>query len=89
MLAQVVFGAGVVALVLAAIFVFAPKGWRTVIFNGLAAVAVVLPDLMTQLAGVDWPSLLGEKYGPFAAATFALGNILLRFSTTTAIGCKE
>lgn len=74
---------------LAAAYVFAPKGWRTVVFNAMAAVLLAAPELVDQLTGVDWASLLGDRYGPFVAAAFSLGNIVLRFSTTTAIGRKE
>ncbi|MFG1389095.1 hypothetical protein [Xanthobacter versatilis] len=79
----------VAAAVLAVAYIAAPKGWRTVVFNAAWAAAVVIPDLINQLAGVDWPSLLGEHYGPAVAAGLAIGNIVLRFATTTPIGQKE
>lgn len=82
-------GIVVTAAVLAAAVMWAPRGWRTVVFNTLWALVVAVPPLIDQLAGIDWTGLLGEKYGPAAAATFALGNVVLRFATSTPIGRKD
>ncbi|MCI5049523.1 MAG: hypothetical protein MRY32_04245 [Rickettsiales bacterium] len=57
------------------------KGWRTVLFNILAAVMPVL-----ETAGVDL-GLEGQSLA-FYGLGVAIGNIVLRFLTTTPIGTK-
>lgn len=57
------------------------KGFKTVIFNVLAAVLPVL-----EVAGADL-GLEGEKLALYALA-ITIGNVVLRFFTTTPIGKK-
>lgn len=57
------------------------KGWRTVVFNVLAAVLPVLE--LTELRDVLPPDWL-----PWYALAVAIGNVWLRSITTTPMGQK-
>lgn len=57
------------------------KGWRTVVFNVLAAVLPILE--LTELRDVLPPDWL-----PWYALAVAIGNIWLRSITTTPMGQK-
>lgn len=59
----------------------AVKGWKTVIFNVLAAVVPILE--MTELKGT-----VPEEYLPLYVLVVALGNVYLRSITTTPMGKK-
>jgi hypothetical protein len=56
------------------------KGWRTVFFGGVVAVA---PALLTYLGGVDWTAL---GVSPAMGAVIGAGIIGLRAITTGPIG---
>tara|TARA_R110000782_G_scaffold1681_10_gene6508 strand:- start:19346 stop:19546 length:201 start_codon:yes stop_codon:yes gene_type:complete len=58
------------------------KGWKTVAFNILAAIAPILE--LTELEGI-----VPGEYLPYYVLVIALGNMYLRSVTTTAIGAKE
>lgn len=54
------------------------KGWRTILINGgIAALGVILPDVVNQLDGAT------------AAVVIAIINGVLRPFTTTPIGRKQ
>jgi len=51
------------------------KGWRTVIFNAVVAVAAYLD-----------PNIFPVEYRPIALLVVALANLALRTMTTTPVG---
>ncbi len=57
------------------------KGYRTIIFNGLAAVLPVLE--LTEFKAV-----IPDDYLPWYMLAVALGNLYLRTITTTPVGRK-
>lgn len=59
------------------------KGWKTVIFGLLLAIA---PAGLSYLAGIDWSHFLSPSFAFFISGVLTL---LLRVVTTTAIGRKE
>ena len=87
--AHFIFGLGLIALAMALAYLFAPKGWRTFVFNGLAIGLEALPYVLDQFGAVDWVSLLGERNGAFVAAAIGLGNVVLRMTTSTPPMRKE
>ena len=56
-------------------------GWKTLIFNILAAV-------LTVVVGFNWDSAL-TAYPWAAPLIITLGNIALRFVTTTPVGTSD
>lgn len=58
------------------------KGWKTVIFNVLAAIVPILE--LTEMKGI-----VPEEYLPFYALAVAMGNVYLRSVTTTPMGKKQ
>lgn len=57
------------------------RGWRTLIFNILAAIIPVAQ--MTEVANI-----IPEQYLNWYMLAVALGNMYLRYRTTTPIGKK-
>ncbi len=57
------------------------KGWRTILFN-----AVTL--IMAGVTAVD-PAMFGAHSATVIMLVNAVGNIVLRFLTTTAVGKAE
>lgn len=57
------------------------KGWKTVVFNVLAAAVPILE--LTELKGI-----IPSEYLPYYVLAVALGNMYLRSITTTPIGTK-
>lgn len=57
------------------------KGWKTVVFNVLAAIVPILE--LTEFKG-----LVPVDYLPFYALVVAVGNVYLRSITTTPMGRK-
>ena len=57
------------------------KGWKTVVFNVLAAIVPILE--LTEMRDV-----VPEQYLPFYALAVAMGNVYLRSITTTPMGKK-
>jgi|TARA_R110002095_G_C4229120_1_gene237842 hypothetical protein len=57
------------------------KGWKTVVFNVLAAIVPLLE--LTEFKG-----LVPAEYLPYYALVVALCNVYLRSITTSAIGKK-
>tara|TARA_R110000772_G_scaffold165027_2_gene276370 strand:+ start:263 stop:451 length:189 start_codon:yes stop_codon:yes gene_type:complete len=57
------------------------KGWKTVVFNVLAAVVPLME--LTEFKG-----LVPVEYLPYYVLAITLGNVYLRSITTSAIGKK-
>ena len=57
------------------------KGWRTVIFNAVSA-AVTIMSL------TEWRGIVPDDWMPYIALINALGNLYLRWRTTTPLGKK-
>lgn len=64
----------------------APKGWRTVAFNVLAAIAAVAAPVLDALSGVDLSALLTKDEAAAFAIGVAVANSVLRAITTTPLG---
>lgn len=66
------------------------KGWRTLAFNVLSLVGIILAGSIEYLAGENtWAQPLGEWSGA-ALAVVNIANIALRAITTTPIGkCSQ
>ncbi|MGY6703162.1 hypothetical protein [Roseinatronobacter sp.] len=66
------------------------KGYRTLIFNGLAALPIValelLPVVMPVLSLPELRAVLPEEWLPWWVLITALGNMVLRRVTDTPIG---
>lgn len=54
------------------------RKFRTWVFNILAALIVVLPDIISGLAGHDWSGIVPPGYMPYVTAAIIVVNILLR-----------
>lgn len=68
------------------------KGWRTLAFNGAAAVAPVI-DLVQQTIGSGGAdeavrAFIPPQYLPLYALVVTIGNAVLRFQTDTKVGAK-
>lgn len=59
------------------------KGYRTLIWNALNAVALGMEHVMS-ISGFGYT--VPDEYMPVWMAAFALVNIVLRFKTTTPVG---
>ena len=66
------------------------KGYRTLIFNGLAALPIValelLPIVMPVLSLPELRAVLPEEWLPWWVLITAMGNMVLRRVTDTPIG---
>lgn len=66
------------------------KGWRTIIFNALAAVPVivleVLPAVMPVLSMAEVQAVIPAAWLSWYLLAVALGNMALRAVTTTPLG---
>lgn len=66
------------------------KGYRTILFNTIATVPLLLaalaPDLLTLAAMPEVLSLIPEGWQKWYAIALAIGNIYLRSITTTPVG---
>lgn len=52
--------------------------FRTWVFNILAAVVIVIPDILAALAGNDWSAIVPREYMPYVTAGIVIVNVLLR-----------
>lgn len=52
--------------------------WRTWLFNALAAGVILLPEILTALAGYNWGEIIPEKYMPLVTLTIIVVNIWMR-----------
>lgn len=77
---------GLVGAVFIIAWVFAPKGWRTVVFNVLAGIGIFIGPVLEHLVGVKWEPLVGPEYSVWVTQGVILANLLWRIKTTTPIG---
>lgn len=52
--------------------------WRTWIVNTLAAVLLVLPDILNGLVGYDWSAVVPINYMPYVTLAILILNIWMR-----------
>lgn len=62
------------------------KGWRTVAWNVLNAVALAMEHIMS-ISGTGYT--IPDHYMPLWMMVFAVVNVILRFKTTTPVGRKS
>jgi hypothetical protein len=60
------------------------KGWRTIAFNVLAGLPIVLEIIRSP----EFGAVIPPQWAQWFALGVVLGNIALRFATTTAVGQK-
>ena len=54
------------------------RRFRTWLFNILAALVVVLPEVVSALAGHDWRAIVPPEYMPYVTAAIIVINVLMR-----------
>lgn len=54
------------------------RRWRTWIVNGLAALLLVLPDVLNALAGFDWSGIVPARYMPLVTLAIIILNVWMR-----------
>lgn len=52
--------------------------WRTWIVNAIAALLVVLPDVMNAFSGYDWSAVIPQKYMWIVTLAVIVLNIWMR-----------
>lgn len=52
--------------------------FRTWIFNIIAAIAVVIPEILQGLAVHNWGGVLPARYMPYVSAAIIVVNVLMR-----------
>lgn len=52
--------------------------WRTWLFNAIAAIIVLLPDIATALVGYNWGDIVPPKYMPLVTLGIIVANIWMR-----------
>jgi len=66
------------------------KGWRTIVFNVIVGLLPLLIDLTGYLSGFGWSIIFSDpQIAALWGAAMTLGNIVLRFLTSTDIFKKE
>lgn len=65
------------------------NGWKTLIFNGAVGLIVVLKELLTYTAGVDWSDFLPPQSAEMVVLGLGIANILLRHVTVGPAGWKK
>lgn len=69
------------------------KSWwrysRTIFINVLAALSLVLADIIGFLIGLDWNIVLSPRAAFYTAMAFNIVNIGLRYITTGPVGGKD
>lgn len=61
-------------------------GWKTFIFNGLVALAVIAVQVLQYLGQFPWPEVLPSKEAGWVALTLGVINIILRHITSGPAG---
>ena len=82
-------GLGFVAAVFVAAWVFAPKGWRTAVFNAISGSGAVIVPVTEHLANAPWESVTDGKTAFFVVQGMATANVIWRTKTTTPLGKAE
>jgi hypothetical protein len=79
---------GIVMIAIIA-FQFAPKGWRTYVFNALSSLPIIGLPVTDAIIGFDWSAIVDKA----EAATYALGvtiaNVVFRTITNTPPAKKD
>ena len=75
-----------VAVILILSYYFAPKGWRTVVFNAISTVASVLIPTVSYLADFPWAQYLEPQVAVVLIVGINLANKWLRSITTSPVG---
>ena len=87
---SLILAAAVLAIAFYVVVNFAPVGWRTIMFNVVAAIPLVGGELASALTGFDWGKVVSSSQ---TAALLGVGvlalNIVLRTMTTGPIGTQE
>lgn len=52
--------------------------WRTWLFNTLAGAVILIPEILTALAGYNWGEIIPQKYMPLVTLTILVVNIWMR-----------
>ncbi|MHC5654268.1 hypothetical protein [Stappia sp.] len=63
-------------------------GWKTFLLNALAALAVVLLEVLRMLAGIDWQAHLPGETAVWVIVAVNVANILLRHLTQGPAGWR-
>lgn len=78
-------GGGVLLLLILAC-VFSPKGWRTLVFNGLVSLVPLVLAILDAFGAMDWTKLVSEENAALITLAVTLANIVLRFATSGPVG---
>jgi hypothetical protein len=62
------------------------KGFRTLIFNGIAVALPLIGEVLAFLDVFDWRSILPPENAGWFILGIGVLNIILRFVTTTPVG---
>lgn len=54
------------------------RRWRTWIFNVMASILLVLPEILTAALGVDWSGILPDGWMPYVTIIVIVVNVLMR-----------
>lgn len=66
------------------------KGWRTLAFNVVIGILPLLVDVTGYLSGFGWSLIFADqKVAMMWTGALSIGNILLRYLTTTPVFKRE
>ena len=65
------------------------QGWRTFLLNGLAAASIIVLEIVTMLAGVDWQAHLPREMAIWIVVAVNIANIVLRHVTSGPAGWRN
>lgn len=54
------------------------RRWRTWIFNALASILLVLPEILSAFAGYDWSGVLPPGWMPYVTIAIIVVNLWMR-----------
>jgi len=54
------------------------RRWRTWIFNAVAGAVVLIPEVLSALAGFNWGTVIPPQYMPYLTIAIIAVNILMR-----------
>lgn len=67
-------------------YLFAPKGWRTVVVNGLVGGSTAIVAVLDLLAGYDFSAIMTPENAAGAMLYVNVLNVVLRAITTSPLG---
>ena len=79
-------GFGFVTVTFAIAYMFAPKGWRTTVFNAVTGAGTVAVPVTDHLAKVPWATVVDEKTAFVVVQGCLVANVIWRAKTTTPMG---